>query len=94
MRMRQILTGSALASILSGVFSALSFVLLFYYNWKLALLAAALMVFAFCFVTLAGWLQVRCQREMSEVQGRISGLLLQLIGGIAKHLSGGHCPQA
>jgi ATP-binding cassette subfamily C protein len=84
MRMRQILTGSALASILSGVFSALSFVLLFYYNWKLALLAAALMVFAFCFVTLAGWLQVRCQREMSEVQGRISGLLLQLIGGIAK----------
>ena len=32
------LTGSAIFSILSGVFSIFSFLLLFYYSWQLALL--------------------------------------------------------
>src|ERR1700693_4782861 len=34
------LTGSAIFSILSGVFSIFSFLLLFYYSWQLALIAS------------------------------------------------------
>lgn len=83
-QMRQMLTGPALTSILSGIFSIFSFCLLFYYSWKLALLATALILVAFSAATFCGCLQVLRQREISRIRGRISGLVLQLIGGISK----------
>ena len=83
-QMRRVLTGSALTSILTGVFSIFSFLLLFYYSPRLAALATVLIVVA-CAVSLwAGYLQVRHQREMSALRGRLSGLVLQLINGISK----------
>ena len=41
-QIRQILTGSVLSSVLSGIFSVFSFALLFYYSWQLALVATVL----------------------------------------------------
>ncbi len=81
---RQILTGSVLASFFSGIFSIFSFVLLFYYSWKLALLATVLSLISVAATTLTGYLEVRFQREMIDVRGKISGILLQFINGIAK----------
>ena len=83
-QIREALTGSTLDSILSGVFSAFSFALMFYYSWRLALLATALTAIIFLAPTAVGVLQVPRLRELSAVRGRISGMVLQFVSGIAK----------
>ncbi len=83
-QIREALTGSALASILTGMFSITSCVLMFYYSWRLGLIATCLVLCSFMVFTLCGWLQVRILREVSTLGGRISGMTLQFINGIAK----------
>lgn len=81
---RQTLTGSTLNAVLSGIFSIFSFFLLFYYSWQLALFATLLVLCAFTVSVVCGVIQVRRQRQISGLNGRISGMLLQFISGIAK----------
>ncbi|HEV2853192.1 MAG TPA: NHLP bacteriocin export ABC transporter permease/ATPase subunit [Thermoanaerobaculia bacterium] len=81
---REMLTGNVLTSLLAAVFSLFSFALLFYYSWRLALMATGLVI-ALAGVTVAlTWLQVRHQRALLELQGKIASLLFGLIHGIAK----------
>jgi ATP-binding cassette subfamily C protein len=82
--MRQILTGSAVTSLLSGIFSLTSFILLFHYNSKLAVVAAGLTLVAFLFVGGCGYAGVRAQRRMAEMEGHLAGTTLQIVNGIAK----------
>jgi NHLM bacteriocin system ABC transporter ATP-binding protein len=81
---RAALTGSTISSVLSGIFSVFSLALMFYYSLPLALLGLGLSVIAFVVPTLAGAAQVKRYRVLSTVRGRISGMLLQFLGGIAK----------
>jgi NHLM bacteriocin system ABC transporter ATP-binding protein len=81
---RQVLTGTALAALLGGIFSTTSFFLLFYYSTTLAVLACVLVGIAFVVTLVCGGLQVRFQREISRLSGSISSMLLQFITGIAK----------
>jgi NHLM bacteriocin system ABC transporter ATP-binding protein len=83
-QIRATLTGSALASIFTGIFSVTSCALMFYYSWRLALIAAILVFFSFLVFVLCSWLQVRILRGVSEIGGRISGMTLQFINGLAK----------
>jgi len=83
-QIREALTGSALSSILTGMFSVTSCALMFYYSWRLALIAAALVFGSFLVFTFCGWLQVRILRDVSTLGGRIAGMTLQFINGIAK----------
>jgi ATP-binding cassette subfamily C protein len=83
-QIREMLTGSTLESIFSGIFSAFSFALMFYYSWRLAVLGTALTVIFVLVPIVVGVLQVRRLRALSEVQGRISGMVLQFVSGIAK----------
>jgi NHLM bacteriocin system ABC transporter ATP-binding protein len=83
-QIRQILTGSTLSSILSGIFSVFSLVLLFWYSWQLAIVATALIAVAVSISFTFGYFQISCQRDILKQQGRISGMMLQFIGGIAK----------
>jgi len=83
-QIRQALTGSTITSILSGIFSVFSFGLLFYYSWRLAILATMLVAFAFVTSTAFGFFQVQHQRHIVELHGRIAGTVLQFITGIAK----------
>jgi NHLM bacteriocin system ABC transporter ATP-binding protein len=83
-QIRKTLTGSTLSSILTGFFSAFSFFLLFYYSWRLALLAMFLIAIAFTVSTVLGYWQIQDQRDMSKIRGRISGMVLQFINGISK----------
>jgi ATP-binding cassette subfamily C protein len=71
-------------AILSGIFSIFSFALLFFYSWRLAVLAAILVLFAATVSFICGVLQVRRQRQISLLGGRISSMLLQFITGISK----------
>lgn len=81
---RRQLTGITLSSILSSVFSVFSFGLLFYYSVKLALLAMVLVAIASTVTAVRGLLRLKYQRELSEIAGKISGMVLEFINGIAK----------
>jgi NHLM bacteriocin system ABC transporter ATP-binding protein len=82
--MRQVISG-ATASALMGVILALgNFALMYYYSWKMALSATAI-IGLLIIVTLAGsYLQLRPQRESTKLQSKVSGLVLQLLSGVAK----------
>jgi NHLM bacteriocin system ABC transporter ATP-binding protein len=81
---RQVLTDVALSVLLSFVFSLVYFVLLFYYDVRLAWLAMLIYVIALAVTALAAWRQLHYQRRIHQVRGRNAGLVLQLITGIAR----------
>jgi NHLM bacteriocin system ABC transporter ATP-binding protein len=83
-RIRELLTGNVTTSILAAVFSVFSFALLFYYSWRLALMATALVAVLVASTAALTWLQLRHQRYLLAQQGKIASLLLGLIRGISK----------
>jgi NHLM bacteriocin system ABC transporter ATP-binding protein len=74
----------SLHSVFSGVFSIFSLGLLFWYDWKLALIGLGLVVVAAIVSTVLYWLQLQYQRPLYTVIGRITGEILQLLTGISK----------
>mgnify|MGYP006275558127 CR=1 FL=1 len=83
-RIRQTLTATTTTALLSGLFSIFSFALLFYYSWKMALVATVLVALYLAFYLSVTWMQLRQQRAILDLEGRISGLVLQLLLGISK----------
>ena len=81
---RQALTGATITAVLSGIFSIFSFGLLFYYSWRLALFATALVAFAFGVSLLCGYAQMGSQRGVLQLRGVLSGRVLQMVDGFAK----------
>jgi NHLM bacteriocin system ABC transporter ATP-binding protein len=81
---RTLLSGATATSILAGIFSALNFLLMLYYDWRLALLATLVFLVALAVVVGLSLPAVRLQRKALDVQGRVGALVFQLIGGIAK----------
>jgi ATP-binding cassette subfamily C protein len=80
----QTITGPTVASVLSSLFSVFSFGLLFYYSVRLALIATLVMVAILGVTVAASYLQLRYQYRTTELLGKVSSLVLQLLGGIAK----------
>ncbi len=83
-QIREILSSSAVSVVLGMLFSIFSLSLLFYYSWKLALVALMLTVFMVAGTVLISLRQLSLNREAIAVQGRISGLLGNLLAGITK----------
>ncbi|MDP9122374.1 MAG: NHLP bacteriocin export ABC transporter permease/ATPase subunit, partial [Acidobacteriota bacterium] len=81
---RELFTGNVISALLSAVFSLFSFALLFVYSWRLALVALGLVAILGVVTALLTWLQLRHQRHLFAVQGKIASLLFGLISGIAK----------
>lgn len=75
---------TTVAAALSGLVSVTSFVLLVYYSVPLALLALALLAVNITVSAVVARLIVVDMREYQEASGKLSGLVLQLLGGIAK----------
>lgn len=86
---RELLTGNVLTSILAAIFSLFSFGLLFWYSRRLALLACGLVAVLGLVTVGLTWLQLRHQRQLVHLEGKIASLLLGLLGGIAKLRIGG-----
>ena len=86
---QQTLSGTVLNAMLAGVFSIFSFLLLFYYDSKLALAATGLVALSVAVTLVAGLYQVRYQRVLTETQGAISSQVLQAIEGITKFRAAG-----
>ena len=82
--MRQVLTDAGLTVLLTFVFSLAYFGLLFYYDVRLAELACGVFVVALLAVGASAWVQLRYQRGVYQVRGRVGGLVLQLITGASR----------
>jgi len=83
-QIRVILSGTTLNTIFSSIFSVFTFVLLFYYDARLAWTAAVLVVLAVMIMGYLGYRKVSWERKVLEISNHISGLMLQLIGGVIK----------
>ncbi len=81
---RRILSGVTVTSILASIFSVLNFALLFYYDWQLALVASVLALVSVTVIGCVSFFKVHYQRQVNELEGRISGMVLQFITGINK----------
>ena len=81
---RRTLSGAAVSALVGGLFSLTNLALLVHYDLVLGAIAAALLAFAFGASLLGAWLQLRLTRETLLVRARSSGMVLQLLSGIAK----------
>ena len=81
---REMLAGAAVQVAVGGLFSIFSLLLLFFYSWRLALIASA-MLFAMSIATgFCSYRQFRYYREMFRTRGAISGFAFQMINGLSK----------
>jgi ATP-binding cassette subfamily C protein len=81
---RQLLSGAAVSAILSVIFAVCSLAILFYYSVPLALVALGIVAIMLVVTGYLSALQIRQQRPLYEVQGKVAGLVLEFITGIAK----------
>ncbi len=81
---RHALSGSAVATLLGGVFSVFNLALLFYYSARLAMIAMVLVFIAVTVVVGVGYLKLRYERQLAAVAGQLSGTVFQYLRGIAK----------
>jgi len=81
---RRILSGVTMAALMNAMFSLFNYGLLFWYSWELALVATGVMLLALPVTLFAAWRKVGLQRDVMEVEGKIAGLVLQLLVGISK----------
>ena len=81
---RQMLTGAAVAGVMSGIFSLFSFALLFYYSWRLALVATGIVgILAVATWILAGG-QITHLRAAFLARGVVDGFVFQMLSGLTK----------
>lgn len=81
---RQVLTQAAMSSMLTFVFSSVTFVLLFYYNTRLALVGTALFLIVVIATVATAFLQLPLERMQYQVRGKVAGILLQILTGISR----------
>jgi NHLM bacteriocin system ABC transporter ATP-binding protein len=83
-RIRQALTEAAMSTMLTFVFSIVSFVLLYWYDVRLANLALLLYLAIIAVTVGAASVQLDLERKSYHVRGRVAGIILQLLTGIAR----------
>jgi NHLM bacteriocin system ABC transporter ATP-binding protein len=81
---REVLAGATISVLLSGLFSIWNFGLLFAIDTKLALAATGLAAIAGLVAMFAAYAALARQGRVMTLDGKIGGLLLQIISGIAK----------
>ena len=87
---RQILSNTLMTVVLSGAFSFVNLLLLFYYDSSLAWVGVGLALIAMVFMVLMGWLKLKYDREVSKYEGEIQGFLFEFLSGISKiRITGG-----
>ncbi|OOV17398.1 NHLP bacteriocin export ABC transporter permease/ATPase subunit [Flavobacterium sp. LM4] len=87
---RQILSSTLMTAVLSGAFSFVNLILLFYYDSGLAWVGVFLALVAVVFMIAMGCLKLKYDREVSKYQGEIQGFLFEFLSGISKiRITGG-----
>ncbi len=83
-QMRSIIAGAGVAAILGSLSSVFNVFQMASYNFKLAAVGIGLSLAYVTLTTTANWVKLRFQRDEQRRRGRITGLVLQLISGVAK----------
>lgn len=87
---RQIVSSTLMTAVLSGAFSFVNLILLFYYDAKLAWVGVLLGAIAAAFIVCIGLLKLKYDRQVSKYQGEIQGFLFEFLSGITKiRITGG-----
>lgn len=87
---RRALSDTLLTAVLSGCFSLVNLILLFYYDSKLAWVGILLGAIAMAFMIGIGFLKLKYDREISDHEGELQGFLFEFLSGISKiRISGG-----
>ncbi|MEL6696401.1 MAG: NHLP bacteriocin export ABC transporter permease/ATPase subunit [Bacteroidota bacterium] len=81
---RQVLSATLLRTVLSGAFSIVNVVLLFYYDPNLAWIGLGLVILAVGVMLGIGFYKLKFDREIAQIQGDIQGFLFEFISGISK----------
>ena len=81
---RRIFTGSVLRGMMAGLFGWLSIGLMLYYDLKLGLVAVALTAVRALLIMGTSAVRLYHESKYFDLQGKVSGFVLQLISGIGK----------
>jgi NHLM bacteriocin system ABC transporter peptidase/ATP-binding protein/NHLM bacteriocin system ABC transporter ATP-binding protein len=82
-------SGAVVTSIVTGVFSLFNLALLYAYSWRLALITTLLLGLLLLVTTLLLASRLRFESSIGRIDGLLSGLLLELFGGIITLRSAG-----
>ena len=82
--MRQIVTDVTLAAALTGIFSLVNILLIFAYDARLGAVAVLVTLLTAVPIVLCARIQLRHIRTFFRLRGRINGIVLQFLRGIAK----------
>ena len=81
---RSAIAGTTVNTLLSAVFSLISLALLFHFSVMLASITLVLVAVLVMLMIPGTWIKLRFERQATEVSGQLSGLVFQLLTGIAK----------
>ena len=81
---RKALSATVVNSLLGAIFSLVNLCLIFYYSWKLAILAMVLVGAAGLLDILVAYAQLGFHRKSLNLGGRITGRLFQILSGVGK----------
>ncbi len=88
-QIRQKLSNTLLKSLFSSLFSLLNLGLLFYYSLPLALVATFVALIYVLVTIVSGILTLRKVRPLINMQGKLFGMMVQIINGVAKFRTAG-----
>jgi ATP-binding cassette subfamily C protein len=83
-QIQELVSGAGVAAILGSISGLFYVGQMFSYNLTMAFVAVLLTLTYVTTTTVLNYLQLRYQRDELQVRGRISGLVLNLIGGVSK----------
>jgi len=81
---RDLLSGAALTTIIEGAFSIVTLGLLLYYSPTLTLVAIGTLFASIIFTSVFAIVSLRFERRRQAADGKVAGLVFEMIGGIAK----------
>jgi NHLM bacteriocin system ABC transporter ATP-binding protein len=81
---RRVVTGRTMRGLIAGIFCGFSFLLMFYYDLRLALIAVGLAMLRGIFILGASAVRLYHENRHFNLQGKVEGLVLQLLAGIGK----------
>ncbi|MEM7725793.1 MAG: NHLP bacteriocin export ABC transporter permease/ATPase subunit, partial [Cyanobacteria bacterium P01_A01_bin.45] len=88
-QIRQKLSNTLLKTLFSSVFSLLNLGLLFYYSFPLALIAFLVAALNIGVTIVSGILTLRKIRPLLNMQGKLFGMMVQIINGVSKFRTSG-----
>lgn len=88
-QIRKKLSNTILKSLFSSVFSLLNLGLLFYYSFPLACVALLVALINIAVTVISGILTLRKVRPLLNMQGKLFGMMVQIIGGVSKFRTAG-----